>query len=50
METHTDNPDIGGISPFFIVKDIAAAAAFYCDKLGFEVTFQAEPDDLFLVS
>ncbi len=40
-------PEIGGISPFFIVKDVAAAFAFYCDKLGFEVTFQAEPDDLF---
>ncbi len=39
--------EIGGASPFFIVKDVAAAFAFYCDKLGFEVTFQAEPDDLF---
>lgn len=39
--------EIGGISPFFIVKDVAAAFAFYCGKLGFEVTFQAEPDDLF---
>lgn len=42
-----NKPEIGGISPFFIVKDVAAAFAFYCDKLGFEVTFQAEPDDLF---
>ena len=40
-------PEIGGISPGFIVKDVAAAFAFYCGKLGFEVTFQAEPDDLF---
>jgi len=39
--------DIGGISPFFIVKDVASAFAFYCDKLGFEITFQSEPDDLF---
>jgi Uncharacterized protein conserved in bacteria len=39
--------EIGGISPFFIVKDVATAFAFYCDKLGFEVTFQSEPDDLF---
>lgn len=39
-------PEIGGISPFFIVKDVAAAFAFYCGKLGFEVTFQAEPDNL----
>ncbi len=42
-----DKPEIGGISPGFIVKDVAAAFAFYCDKLGFEVTYQAEPDDLF---
>ena len=42
-----DRPEIGGISPSFIVKDVAAAFTFYCDKLGFEVTFQAEPDDLF---
>jgi|SRR5213083_2346022 len=40
-------PEIGGISPGFIVKDVAAAFAFYCDKLGFEVMFQAESDDLF---
>lgn len=40
-------PEIGGISPFFIVKDVPAAFAFYCGKLGFEVTFQAESDDLF---
>ncbi len=39
--------EIGGISPFFIVKDVSAAFAFYCDKLGFEVMYQAEPDDLF---
>ena len=40
-------PEVGGISPFFIVKDVAAAFAFYCDKLGFEVTFRSEPDDQF---
>jgi len=40
-------PEIGGISPFFIVKDVAVAFTFYCDKLGFEVTFRSEPDDLF---
>jgi len=40
-------PEIRGISPFFIVKDVAAAFAFYCEKLGFEVTFSCEPDDLF---
>jgi len=39
---------ISGISPFFIVEDVAAAIAFYRDRLGFAVTFQNEPaDDLF---
>src|SRR5476649_3053735 len=33
-------PGISGISPFFIVADVAAAMSFYRDKLGFEVTFQ----------
>lgn len=40
-------PEIGGISPCFIVKDVAAAFEFYCDKLGFEITYQAEPDVLY---
>jgi catechol 2,3-dioxygenase-like lactoylglutathione lyase family enzyme len=42
-----DKAEIGGISPFFIVKDVAAAFEFYCDKLAFEVMFQGEPDDLY---
>src|SRR5438034_846741 len=40
-------PSIGGISPFFIVADVPAALSFYCDKLGFEVTFQGPPEDIF---
>jgi catechol 2,3-dioxygenase-like lactoylglutathione lyase family enzyme len=32
-----------GVHRFFIVKDAAAALAFYRDSLGFEITFQ-EPD------
>jgi catechol 2,3-dioxygenase-like lactoylglutathione lyase family enzyme len=40
-------PEINSASPFFIVKSVAAAFAFYCDQLGFEVMFQAEGDDLF---
>ena len=41
-------PDIGGIAPLFIVRDVPAALAFYRDRLGFEVTFQGpEPDDIF---
>src|SRR2546423_1020758 len=40
-------PEIAGISPFFIVKDVARALSFYRDRLGFEVTFQGFGDDLF---
>jgi catechol 2,3-dioxygenase-like lactoylglutathione lyase family enzyme len=40
-------PVIGNIAPLFIVADISAAIAFYRDLLGFEVTYQAEPDDLY---
>lgn len=36
-------PAISGISPFFIVEDVAAALSFYRDMLDFEVTF-LEPD------
>ena len=31
---------IAGISPFFIVADVAAALSFYRDMLGFEVIFR----------
>jgi catechol 2,3-dioxygenase-like lactoylglutathione lyase family enzyme len=41
-------PDITGIAPFFIVRNVPAALAFYRDRLGFEITFQEpEPDDIF---
>jgi hypothetical protein len=40
--------EISGISPFFIVHDVAAALAFYRDRLGFEITFQGPTaNDLF---
>jgi catechol 2,3-dioxygenase-like lactoylglutathione lyase family enzyme len=39
--------DITSITPFFIVKDVAGAFAFYRDRLGFEVTFQGFGNDLF---
>lgn len=43
-----DNPEIGGASPLFIVRNVPATLAFYRDKLGFEVTFEGpEPDDIF---
>ena len=38
-------PDISGIAPFFIVKNVPAAVAFYRDRLGFEITFQGPSDD-----
>ena len=40
-------PEIGGISPFFIVQDVPEAFSFYRDRLGFEITFQVPGDDLF---
>ena len=33
-------PKLNGIAAFFIVSDTSAAVAFYCDKLGFDVTFR----------
>jgi catechol 2,3-dioxygenase-like lactoylglutathione lyase family enzyme len=44
-------PDITGIAPFFIVRNVPAALAFYRDRLGFEITFQGpEPGDIFFAS
>ena len=41
-------PAIAGIAPFFLVKDVPAALAFYRDRLGFEIMFQGpEADDIF---
>ncbi len=40
-------PEISGISPFFIVHDAAKALAFYRDRLGFAITFQEPLDDPF---
>jgi len=38
---------LGGAAPFFIVSDVPATLAFYRDKLGFEISFQGPPDDVF---
>jgi catechol 2,3-dioxygenase-like lactoylglutathione lyase family enzyme len=35
---------LGHVAPFFIVRDVIPAIAFYKDRLGFEVTFLG-PDD-----
>ena len=41
-------PDITGIAPFFIVRNVPVALAFYRDRLGFEITFQGPaPNDIF---
>ena len=40
-------PDITGISPFFIVRNLDAALSFYRDKLGFDITFTGPADDPF---
>jgi catechol 2,3-dioxygenase-like lactoylglutathione lyase family enzyme len=40
-------PMIGGIAPFFIVRNVAAALTFYRDKLGFAITFRGPEDDEF---
>jgi len=40
-------PGIAGIAPLFIVRDVPAALAFYRDRLGFDITFQGPPDDIF---
>jgi hypothetical protein len=39
-------PDISGIAPFFIVRNVPAALSFHRDRL--DITFQGpEPDDIF---
>ena len=39
---------IAGIAPFFIVKDVPAALAFYRDRFGFDITFQSPSEgDIF---
>ena len=41
-------PEISGISPFFIVSHVPSSLSFYRDRLGFEITFQGpDPDDIF---
>ncbi len=41
-------PEISGIAPFFIVKNVPAALSFYRDRLGFDIAFQGPaPDDIF---
>lgn len=37
--------EISGIAPFFIVKNVPAALAFYRERLGFDVVFQGPSED-----
>jgi catechol 2,3-dioxygenase-like lactoylglutathione lyase family enzyme len=45
-----NQPEIGGISPFFIVRNAATSLAFYRDSLGFEITFKESEHDFLSVS
>ena len=38
-------PQIAAIAPFFIVRSVPAALAFYRDQLGFEITYQGPSED-----
>jgi catechol 2,3-dioxygenase-like lactoylglutathione lyase family enzyme len=41
-------PAITAIAPFFIVRHVPTALAFYRDRLGFDITFEGpEPGDIF---
>ena len=37
--------EIAGIAPFFIVRDVPIALAFYRDRLGFNIIFQGPSED-----
>jgi catechol 2,3-dioxygenase-like lactoylglutathione lyase family enzyme len=37
--------EIGSIAPFFLVKNVPAALAFYRDSLGFDIMFQGPTED-----
>lgn len=43
--THMTKTAITAIAPFFIVKSVPAALAFYRDRFGFEITFQGPSED-----
>jgi catechol 2,3-dioxygenase-like lactoylglutathione lyase family enzyme len=45
VETQMTRPEISGIAPFFIVRNVPAALAFYRDRLGFDIIFQGPSED-----
>ena len=40
-----NNPEISSVMPFFIVRNVPGALAFYRDRLGFAVEYQGPTDD-----
>jgi len=38
-------PEISGIAPFFIVKNVPVSLSFYRDLLGFDITFQGPGEE-----
>ena len=46
--TPMTKPDVGGVAPLFIVKNVPEALAFYRVRFGFDITFEGpEPNDIF---
>lgn len=45
MTSTSARAQVGHAAPFFIVRDVVPAVAFYRDRLGFEVTFLGPDDD-----
>ena len=37
--------EIGGIAPFFVVRDVPAALRYYRDMLGFDIMYQGPTED-----
>jgi len=47
-ETQITKTEISGIAPFFIVRNVPIALAFYRDRFGFDIVFQGpNEDDIF---
>jgi catechol 2,3-dioxygenase-like lactoylglutathione lyase family enzyme len=38
-------PEISSIMPFFMVRNVSTALAFYRDRLGFDIEYQGPADD-----
>lgn len=47
MDGSATTASLASIAPFFIVRDVAPAVAFYRDRLGFRVTYLAPDADPF---